>query len=209
MAAGRDRRGARAPGSADDGPELFRRALAEVRPLKVRKRTAHSRPAIVESQLIAKNSQHPRKPGMATGITKVVPSALAPGAAPAAPGQDRRTAERLRRGRLPAEARLDLHGEFQEQAYRLLVGFVTRAAADDRRVVLVITGKGRSTTDEWGRGGGVLRRQVPHWLTQPPLAALVLSTAPARPDHGGDGALYVLLRRRPACRSSAWPAISR
>ncbi|MGE0254772.1 MAG: Smr/MutS family protein [Alphaproteobacteria bacterium] len=94
------------------------------------------------------------------------------------------------------EARLDLHGEFQEQAYRLLVGFLTRAAASGLRVVLVITGKGRSTTDEWGRGGGVLRRQVPHWLAQAPLAELVLATAPARPDHGGGGAMYVLLRRK-------------
>ena len=196
MATGRDRRGARTPGSADDGPELFRRALAEVRPLKTRKRTAHSRPVVVESQQVAENSQHSRKPGRATGITKVIPPVPAPGVTPATPGLDRRTAERLRRGRLPVEARLDLHGEFQEQAYRLLVDFVTRAVAADKRVVLVITGKGRSTTDEWGRGGGVLRRQVPHWLTQPPLGALVLSTAPARPDHGGDGALYVLLRRR-------------
>jgi len=196
MAAGRDRRGAKAPGSADDGPELFRRALAEVRPLKTRKRTTHSRPVIVDSQPLAEKPRHSRVPGMASGIAKPIPPEKAPGATATVPGLDRRTAERLRRGRLPVEGRLDLHGEFQEQAYRLLVDFVTRAAAADKRVILVITGKGRSTTDEWGRGGGVLRRQVPHWLSQPPLGALVLSTAPARPDHGGDGALYVLLRRR-------------
>jgi len=199
MAARRDGRGAKAPGSAGDGAELFRRALAGVRPLKTRGRTAHCRPVSVESQTLDENRQHSRRAGKPPGIPKALPAPAAlsrPSACGSvAPGLDRRTAERLRRGRLPVEARLDLHGRFQEQAYHLLVSFLTRAAASGTRVVLVITGKGRGTTDEWGRGGGVLRRQVPLWLAQAPLADLVLATAPARPDHGGSGAMYVLLRR--------------
>jgi len=108
-------------------------------------------------------------------------------------GLDRRSAERLRRGKRPVEARLDLHGMTQAEAHAALERFITRAAADGLRVVLVITGKGRP--EEVG-GTGILQRAVPRWLAEPALAAQVLAIAPARPVHGGDGALYVLLRRK-------------
>jgi DNA-nicking Smr family endonuclease len=113
--------------------------------------------------------------------------ALKPGASP---GVDRRTAEKHRRGRLPVEARLDLHGLTQEEAHRALERFLPHAQESGCRSVLVITGKG-------SRDGtrGVLKESVPRWLNQSPLRALILSISWAQPKDGGTGALYVLLRR--------------
>ncbi len=104
---------------------------------------------------------------------------------------DRRTAQRLQRGRLPIEATLDLHGMTQAAAHDALDGFVTRSLALGRRCVLIVTGKGLGREQS-----GVLRRQVPLWLNQPPLRGQVLAFDYARPEHGGMGALYVLLKRR-------------
>jgi DNA-nicking Smr family endonuclease len=105
-------------------------------------------------------------------------------------GVDRATAERLKRGRRAIEARLDLHGMTQAEAHRALFGFVAGSRTAGRRCVLVITGHGRSS-------GGVLKSAVPRWLHEPELRRHVLAIAPARPQHGGAGALYVLLRRLP------------
>jgi DNA-nicking Smr family endonuclease len=104
-------------------------------------------------------------------------------------GIDKSTRRRLAQGQLAVESRLDLHGLTAAQAERRLAGFIDSAARQDQRCVLVITGKGAD-------GTGVLRRLVPEWLKAPPLAPHVLAIAAARPGHGGDGALYVLLRRR-------------
>ena len=103
-------------------------------------------------------------------------------------GVDRATAGRLKRGRRPVEAGLDLHGMTQAEAHRALAGFIAGSRAAGRRCVLVITGHGRLS-------GGVLKSAVPRWLDEPDLRRAVLAIAPARPQHGGHGALYVLLRR--------------
>lgn len=105
-------------------------------------------------------------------------------------GLDRRSADRLRRGRMEIEARLDLHGLTQAAAQPALEAFLAKAQRRGLRCVLVITGKGRS-----GEDPGVLRRMVPRWLAEPPNSTRVLALAPARVQHGGGGALYVLLRR--------------
>ncbi|MDJ0950025.1 MAG: Smr/MutS family protein [Alphaproteobacteria bacterium] len=104
---------------------------------------------------------------------------------------------RLRRGQLPIDARLDLHGMTQAEAHRALADFIAISHDAGRRCVLVITGKGGRAEDvSTTQRTGVLRQAVPQWLSGPPNAALVLATAPARPKDGGAGALYVLLRRR-------------
>lgn len=112
---------------------------------------------------------------------------LTPGASP---GVDRRTAERLHKGRMEIDGRLDLHGMTQAEAHDALAVFLDRAEARGWRCVLVITGKGTRP------GGGVLRDAVPRWLNLPSHRARILSFGAARPKDGGDGALYVLLRRR-------------
>lgn len=114
---------------------------------------------------------------------------------PLSPGQfadlDRRTADRLRRGQLAIDARLDLHGMTQAAAQDALVGFVSSAAERGQRCVLVITGKGT-----FSEQGGVLRREVPRWLNMAPLRGRIVAVAEAQPRHGGAGALYVLLKRK-------------
>jgi DNA-nicking Smr family endonuclease len=105
-------------------------------------------------------------------------------------GLDRRSAARLRRGEMALGARLDLHGMTQDEAHRALVRFLENSYEAGLRAVLVITGKGG------GDGEGVLRRSVPRWLGEARCRKLVLGTSPARPRHGGEGALYVLLRRK-------------
>lgn len=101
---------------------------------------------------------------------------------------DRRTWLRLRRGLLPIEGRLDLHGDSQEVARRRLDAVIERAHAGGRRCVIVVTGRGL-------RSGGVLRQMVPRWLGEVPNRGRVLAYAEAQPRDGGHGALYVLLRR--------------
>ncbi|QPH55899.1 Smr/MutS family protein [Pontivivens ytuae] len=121
--------------------------------------------------------------------------APAPGAEPV--NMDRRAFERMTRGRLTPQARLDLHGMTTADAHLRLRGFILRAHSEGLRLVLVITGKGRRGAEDAiiPERHGVLRHQVPHWLRLPPLGPLVLQIAPAHRRHGGEGAYYVYLRR--------------
>jgi DNA-nicking Smr family endonuclease len=106
---------------------------------------------------------------------------------------DARAHQKLIRGKLRPEGRIDLHGMTLDQAHPALRDFILMSHAAGRRLVLVITGKGRERDDR--PFGGLLRRQVPLWLGLAPLAPLILQTAPAHISHGGAGALYVYLRR--------------
>jgi DNA-nicking Smr family endonuclease len=101
---------------------------------------------------------------------------------------DKATAERFRRGQMPIEARLDLHGMTQDQAHRALDGFLTHHRKLGARCVLVITGKG-------GPDGGILRQAVPRWLNEGANRRHILAFSEAQAKHGGGGALYVLLKR--------------
>ena len=111
---------------------------------------------------------------------------------------DKKAFTRLKRGKLKPEARIDLHGMTLERAHPALVGFVQRASARDMRLVLVITGKGKTRPDDGPipQRRGVLRHQVPQWLRMAPLGPLVLQISEAHIRHGGGGAYYVYLRRR-------------
>ena len=110
---------------------------------------------------------------------------------------DRRRFEKLRRGRIEPEARLDLHGMTSERAHSMLTAFILSAVARDRRLVLVITGKGKADDSaHQPRRHGILRHSLPHWLAAPPLIGHILQVAPAHQRHGGAGAFYVYLRRR-------------
>ena len=104
------------------------------------------------------------------------------------------TQERLRRGLMEPDARIDLHGMTQQAAHRTLRTWLISAHKSGHRLVLVITGKGkRGEGDE--RERGVLRRQVPHWLGLPEFRTLVVGFEEAHIGHGGEGALYVRVRR--------------
>lgn len=107
------------------------------------------------------------------------------------PGLDRRSADRMKKGEMAIDAALDLHGMTQDAAHGALISFVLRAYESQRRCLLVITGKGK-------QGPGVLRAQVPRWLNHSPLRERILGFSQARPQHGGEGALYVLIKRKRA-----------
>lgn len=112
---------------------------------------------------------------------------------------DRKAFGRMTRGKLRPEAKIDLHGMSLAEAHPALTRFILGAHAEGRRLVLVVTGKGRDR-DEGGpipAPRGILRHQVPLWLSQPPLAAVVLQLGEAHQRHGGGGAYYVYLRRLP------------
>ncbi len=110
---------------------------------------------------------------------------------------DKRAHANLRRGKTRPEARIDLHGMTVDRAHGVLTGFILRAHSQGKRLVLVITGKGKRTDDDGPIPvrQGVLRHNVPHWLQIPPLAQVVMQVSEAHGRHGGGGAYYVYLRR--------------
>ncbi|SHH61448.1 Smr/MutS family protein [Marivita hallyeonensis] len=110
---------------------------------------------------------------------------------------DKKTFGKMRRGKLVPEARIDLHGMTLDQAHPALTRFIFTSHSRGFRLVLVITGKGRSEDpyDPMPRQRGVLKRQVPMWLKMAPLASVVLEVTEAHLRHGGGGAYYVYLRR--------------
>lgn len=107
---------------------------------------------------------------------------------------DRRTRSRVARGRVEIDSRLDLHGMTLERARTRLAAFLSSAQSRGDGLVLVITGKGSG--DGRGPGTGVLRREVPHWLSLPEFRPIVIGFEEAVQSHGGTGALYVRIRRR-------------
>jgi DNA-nicking Smr family endonuclease len=144
------------------------------------------------------SSEEPPPAAKATGLPKspVNPRSakmLKPDNPPPLAPLGRRERSQLSRGRKEIEGRLDLHGMTQIRAHRALLSFLQRASGDGLTFVLVITGKGRASGPEAGRG--VLRRQVPEWLNLPEFRALVVGFEEAHIGHGGEGALYVRVRR--------------
>jgi DNA-nicking Smr family endonuclease len=106
---------------------------------------------------------------------------------------DRRTKQKLRRGREQIDARLDLHGMTQDQAHYALSRFLRNAQSDGMKFVIVVTGKGLRGAS--GSERGVLRREVPRWLGMPEFRDVVVGFEVASIAHGGEGALYVRVRR--------------
>jgi len=109
------------------------------------------------------------------------------------------TEDRLRRGQLEPDAKLDLHGMTEAAAYRALSRFLVGAQQRGNRLILVVTGKGNPRKEEstsWmASPHGVLKQMVPRWLKEPELAPMIASIKAAHVRHGGDGALYVYLRK--------------
>ena len=170
--------------------DLLRHVMADVAPLPGREVALPAAEAPVE----------PPPPRPAPPVARSRPTPPAPPPVPRLPeigpgdrvGVDKRTAKRLKRGQLAVEARMDLHGLTQEEAHRALSAFVQGSQAAGRRCVLVITGKGLRPDGTVG----VLRAAVPHWLNQPDLRERIVAFTHATPRDGGEGALYLLLKRK-------------
>jgi len=171
---------------------LWESVAKQIKPLRKKPRTPKaSVAATVEEPAVAVKSA-----GLAKSQPAARPAKAArpdkPTAPPLAP-LGRRERSQLSRGRKEIDARLDLHGMTQPRAHRALLSFLQRANSDGLTFVLIITGKGRTVGPQSERG--VLRRQVPEWLSLPEFRALVVGFEEAHIGHGGEGALYVRVRR--------------
>jgi DNA-nicking Smr family endonuclease len=166
---------------------LWESVTRQAKPLRM-KRLAATPPAAVEVEM--------RRPTKAVPQPKLAPVATSsppvkPAVPPLAP-LGRRERLQLSRGRKEIEARLDLHGMTQVRAHRALSAFLHRVHSEGLTFVLIITGKGKTGTES---ERGVLRRQVPQWLSQPEFRGLIVGFEEAHVGHGGAGALYVRIRR--------------
>jgi DNA-nicking Smr family endonuclease len=162
-----------------DETRLWQRVVATVRPAPGR--------LLDEMEAAAGSAHDPRAGPMiipAAPAAQVLRAKLKPAPDPIEPGRKRRIA----RGHDILDARLDLHGLDQDRARPVLENFLRRAQADGERAVLIITGKGVM-------GDGILRRRAPEWLSEPHLRDIVAGFSPAARHHGGDGALYVAIKR--------------
>lgn len=191
------------------GPEdeaLWRSVVKKTKPLTKRPKApaAPQKPQEVEKPKAEKKLPQRRvKPSPPPEPEIRVSKVAKPG------GLERGLADKLRRGKLRPDGRLDLHGFRQEEAHQALIGFLTRAQARDKRLVLVITGKGDAYysggggdsgdddegNDSTARQSGILRRMLPMWLDEPPLRPLIAGFQPAHRHDGGDGAFYIHIRK--------------
>ena len=173
---------------SDDEIELWTQIAASVTP----------RPGARLPQRLTLPPPPPTSPGRAAPPAAAVaqlPKQPAP--QPFAP-LDRALRRKLSRGRMTADAAIDLHGLRQDEAYGALRHFLLDSQREGARVVLVVTGKGSRGGDPLSIIGapGVLRRSVPLWLALPDFRPLVIGFEEASRPHGGAGALYIRLRRR-------------
>ena len=103
---------------------------------------------------------------------------------------DAATVKKLKRGQLDIDAKIDLHGMTKEAADHALEQFIYRHIGARRKLLLVITGKGGLDAP------GVLKSSLEGWLNAPALRPSIIAFSQAKPEHGGSGAFYVLLRKK-------------
>jgi DNA-nicking Smr family endonuclease len=178
---------------SDEEEALWRGVARSVKPLRPSKTkakaAAKSAPAAVERKSVPPHAPKPLQPAAPASTRKLPPKP------PPLASLDRRGKKRVVRGRDAIDARIDLHGMTQSEAHDALIRFVRRAQTNGARLVLVVTGKGSGTSRDAARERGVLRRQVPLWLALPEFRPFIVGFDAAHVAHGGEGALYVRLRR--------------
>jgi DNA-nicking Smr family endonuclease len=175
-------------GLSEEEQALWESVARQTKPLRKKPRAAKAEAALPAAETAAAKSTVSPTPS-AKKIAAPKPQPAAPPLAPIG----RRERSQLSRGRKAIDARLDLHGMSQTRAHHALSIFLQRAHHDGLSFVLVITGKGRTSAAASERG--VLRRQVPLWLSLPEFRSLVVGFEEAHIGHGGEGALYVRIRR--------------
>ena len=175
---------------SDEERALWESVAKQIKPLRKKPRPAKGYEASPNAD--APVAAKPGAPAKALASAQIPRKPDLPPTAPPLAPIGRRERAQLSRGRKEIDARLDLHGMTQTRAYGALSGFLRRAHHDGLTFVLVITGKGRMGAES---ERGVLRRQVPQWLSLPEFRALVVGFEEAHAGHGGEGALYVRIRR--------------
>jgi DNA-nicking Smr family endonuclease len=175
---------------SDDDEVLWHAVTRSIVPLK-RRRVRRSEPESARVSPRPQANLHVKPPAKSPS-SPPVHAGPAPKVPPPMMPIDRKLKQRLARGQIEIDGRIDLHGRTLNEAHAALLRFLRRAQDKGAKTVLVITGKGGPDPE---RGRGVLRRQVPLWLALPDLRAYVLAVEEAHVAHGGAGALYVRLRR--------------
>ena len=165
---------------------LWESVARQAKPLRAKRPVGAPPAAVVEAEMRLLSKAVPQPNPVARSSPPVKPAV--PPLAPLL----RRERLQLSRGRKEIEARLDLHGMTQGRAHRALSAFLHRAHCEGLTFVLIITGKGKVGSES---ERGVLRRQVPQWLSQPEFRGLIVGFEEAHVGHGGAGALYVRIRR--------------
>jgi DNA-nicking Smr family endonuclease len=168
----------------DDEHQLWESIAGQAKPLRKRRQSSGAPP-----EPTATADAKPATTSKPASSLRVMRRNNSPPPAPLT----RRERSQLSRGRKDIDARIDLHGLTQARAHRALLHFLQKASGEGLTFVLVITGKGRTTGPSAERG--VLRRQVPQWLALPEFRSLVAGFDEAHVGHGGQGALYLRLRR--------------
>lgn len=173
--------------------KLWHQLTRSVRPIREQPH------AVPDGMIAAAESGVPMAAAPARRVKGRVPPPLAPSTAPQPPRRepvpvlDRSWERRIRSGQLQPEHSVDLHGHTLPAAHAALEAALRLAVANGLRVLLVVTGKPRTGGDLGGRGA--IRAEIGHWLERSALADRIASVRVAHPRHGGDGALYVILRR--------------
>lgn len=176
-------------GLSEEDREVWESVARQIKPLRKKPRLTAIEP---DAAADIAASPKPRKPKPAPVVATLKPPPQPP-SPPKLVTLGRRERSQIGRGRKEIEARIDLHGMTQARAHRALHDFLHRAHRDGLALVLVITGKGKMTGPDSERG--ILRRQVPLWLALPEFRSLVVGYDAAHIGHGGEGALYVRVRR--------------
>lgn len=173
---------------------LWSGVVRSIKPLRPARRVVTEHGA---AGTAANEKKPPARSSMLERVARSVPAVETPRKNPPLAPLDRRLKQRVARGSEPIDARLDLHGYTQARAHAVLLAFLQRAQRDGARLALVVTGKGGARADPLASGErGVLKRQVPIWLALPEFRSFVLGFEVAHIGHGGEGALYVRLRRQ-------------
>jgi DNA-nicking Smr family endonuclease len=177
--------------------ELWRRVTETVTPLKGSQKSV---PTVTAHEDVAPKPKPDKslKPNAYAAAPILPKKQPTPPPAPSLAPIDKKLTRRIARGSRAVDAKIDLHGLTQREAHARLLSFLQGARARGHRLVLVVTGKGKSDAlSEWWEEGtrGVLRRSVPEWLSTPPFRSMVVGFERAHARKGGDGALYVQLRR--------------
>ena len=174
---------------------LWSGVVRSIKPLRSPRRLVTEQSA-VDTTLSEKKS--PARSSASEGVVRSSSTVemSRPRSPPLAP-LDRRLKQRVARGSEPIDARLDLHGYTQARAHAALLAFLQREQRNGARLALIVTGKGNVRGGTFASGErGVLKRQVPIWLALPEFRPFVLGFEAAHVGHGGEGALYVRLRRQ-------------
>jgi DNA-nicking Smr family endonuclease len=183
--------------------ELFNKVVADVKPLRsygksvINQKNRINKIDNLRGTNVISREIYPTKRATKISNAPIVIGDYSPGRAP---GIDRKTSLKLKKGKVEIDYRLDLHGLSQIDARQTLEEAISMAWKNKLRLLLVITGKGNHRLNSDGHSvdveKGVLRRVVPKWLKELPLSNFILALSSAQQIHGGTGALYVLLKRQ-------------